>query len=50
MTLAMGLEGVRLFLGLKGVTDTCKRMRRSQTIGWNSSVQWQKLEKVEGFK
>ena len=50
----MGLDGVTLFLRLKDVTNTCKRMRHSPTIGGISSVQWRKvggkLEEAEDFK
>ena len=42
MTSFMALEGVTLFLRLKDVTITCKRMRRSLSIGGSSSVQWRK--------
>ena len=39
----MELDGVTLFLRLKDVTITCKRMRRSLNIGGSSSVQWRKV-------
>ena len=39
----MALDGVTSFLRLKDVTVTCKRMRRSLSIGGSSSVQWQKV-------
>ena len=39
----MGLDGVTSFLRLKDVTITCKRMRRSLSIGRISSVQWWKV-------
>ena len=32
MTSFMGLDGVTLFLRLKDVTNTCKRMRRGLSI------------------
>ena len=39
----MALDGVTSFLRLKDVTITCKRMRRSLSIGGSSSVQWRKV-------
>ena len=42
MTLFMALDGVTSFLRLKDVTITCKRMRRSLSIGGSSSLQWRK--------
>ena len=39
----MALDGVTLFLCLKDVTITCKRMRPSLSIGGSSSVQWPKV-------
>ena len=39
----MALEGVTLFLRLKDVTNTCKRMLCSLSIGGSSSEQWQKV-------
>ena len=42
MTSCMALDGVTSFLRLKGVTNSCKRMRRSLSIGGSSSVQWRK--------
>ena len=50
MTSFMALDGVTLFLRLKDVTNTCKRMRRGLSIGRSSSVQGGKLEKAEEFK
>ena len=50
MTSFMALDGVTSFLRLKDVTITCKRMRRSLTIGGTSSVQWRKLEEAEDFE
>ena len=50
MTSFMTLDGVTSFLRLKNVTNTCKRMRRSLSIGGSSSVQWRKLEETEEFK
>ena len=43
MTSFMALDGVTSFLRLKDVTITCKRMRRSLSIGGSSSVQWRKV-------
>ena len=43
MTSFMALDGVTLFLRLKDVTKTCKRMGHSPTIGGNYSVQWLKV-------
>ena len=37
------LDGVTSYLRLKDVTNTCKRMRRSLSIGGSSSVQWRKV-------
>ena len=42
MTSFMALDGVTSFLRLKDFTITCKRMRRSLSIGGSSSVQWRK--------
>ena len=39
----MASDGVMPFLRLKDVTNTCKRMRRSLSIGGSSSVQWRKV-------
>ena len=39
----MALDGVKLFLHLKYVTNTCEQMRHSLSIGGRSSVQWQKV-------
>ena len=51
MTSFMALDGVTsFFLHLKYVTITCKRMRRSLSIGGNSSVQWRKLAEAEDFE
>ena len=50
MTSIMALDGVTSFLRLKDVTITCKRMRRSLSIGGSSSVQWRKVEKAEDFE
>ena len=46
----MALDDVSPFLHLKIVTNTCKRMPDSPTIGEISSVQYQKLEENEDFK
>ena len=43
MTSFMALDGVTSFLRLKDVSVTCKRMRRSLSIGGSSSVQWRKV-------
>ena len=43
MTSFMALDGVTSFLRLKDVTITCKRMRRSLSIGGSSLVQWRKV-------
>ena len=43
MTSFMTLDGVTLYLRLKDVTNTCKRMGRSLSIGGSSSVQWRKV-------
>ena len=43
MTSVMALEGVTLYLRWKDVTNRCKRMRHSPTIGGISSVQWRKV-------
>ena len=43
MTSFMALDGVTSCLRLKDVTVTCKSMRRSQSIGGSSSVQWRKV-------
>ena len=49
MTSFMALDGVTSFLRLKDVTITCKRMRRSLSIG---VLQYTggKLEEVEDFE
>ena len=39
----MALDGVTSFLRLKDVTVTCKRKRRSLSIGGSSLVQWRKV-------
>ena len=43
MTSFMVLDGVTSFLLLKDVTNTCKHMRHSLSIGVGSSVQWRKV-------
>ena len=43
MTSFMALDSVTSFLRLKDVTITCKRMRRSLSIGGSSSLQWRKV-------
>ena len=37
------LDGVTPFFSLKDVTNTCKPMRRSLSIGGSSSGQWRKV-------
>ena len=49
MTSFMALDGVTSFLRLKDVTITCKRMRRSLSIGGSSSVQIAKLTVIAHF-
>ena len=39
----VALDNVTSFLRLKDITITCKRMRRSLSIGGSSSVQWPKV-------
>ena len=46
----IALDGVTSFLRLKGVTITCKRMRRSLSIGGSSSVQWRKIGRSQGLR
>ena len=43
MTSYIALDGITSFLHLKDVTNTCKRMRRSLSIGESSSVLWRKV-------
>ena len=43
MTSFMTLDGVTSFSRFKDLTNTCKRMRRSLSIGGGASVQWQKI-------
>ena len=50
MTSIVALEGVASFLRLKDITNTCKPIQHSPTIGGISSVQWGKLEEAEDFK
>ena len=38
MTSCMGLDGITSFFRLKDVTNTCKHMRRSLSIGGKSAV------------
>ena len=47
MTSFMALDGVTSFSRLKDVTITCKRMRRSLSIGGSSSVQWRKVGRLK---
>ena len=49
MTSFMPLDGVTSFLRLKDVTISCKRMRRSLSIG-GSSCNGGKLEEDEDFE
>ena len=50
MTSFMTLDGVTSNLRLKDVTNTCKRMRRSLSIGGSSSVQWRKVGRSWRFQ
>ena len=51
MTSFKALDGVTLFLRLKDVTNACKRVRRSLSIGGSSSVRWRKVgEEAKDFK
>ena len=50
MTSFMALDGVTLCLRLKDVTITCKRMRRSLSIGGSPSVQWRKVGRRWRFR
>ena len=43
MTSFMTLDDVTSFLRMKDVTNACKRVRRSLSIGGISSVQWRKV-------
>ena len=43
MTSFMALDGVTSFLRLKDVTNTCKRIRSSLSIGGSYSVQRRKV-------
>ena len=43
MMSVMALDSVTSFLHWKDITNTCKCMRHSPTIGGISSVQWQKV-------
>ena len=42
MTSFMMLDGETSFLHVKDVTNTCKHMRHSLSIGGSSSVQWRR--------
>ena len=50
MTSSMALDGVTLLLRLKEVTSTCKRMRRSLSIGGVLPCNGGKLEEAEDFE
>ena len=50
MMSSMMLYGTLSFLCLTDVTNTCKRMRLSLSIGGSSSVQWGELEEADNFK
>ena len=50
MTSFVALDGETSILRLKDVTNTCKHMRRSLSIGGSFSVQRGKLEEAEDFK
>ena len=43
MTAFMALDDVTSFLRWIDVTNTCKRMQHSLSIGGSSSVQWRKV-------
>ena len=57
MTSFMALDGVPSFVRLKGVTITCKRMRRSLSIGGRLKIEffsamaesWKKLKTSNVF-
>ena len=42
ITSFIALDGVTSFIRLKDITNACKRVRCSLSIGGSSSVQWQK--------
>ena len=42
MTSVMAFDGVTSLLGVKDVTNTCKRIRHCPTIGGISSMHWRK--------
>ena len=46
----MVLDGETLFLHLKDVTNTCKPMQRSLSIGGSYSVQWRKVGRSQRLK
>ena len=50
MTSFTALDGVTSFLRLKNVTITCKRMRRSLSIGGSAQCNGGKLEEAEDFE
>ena len=50
MTSFVALDGVTSLLRLKDVTNTCKRMRRSLSIGGSFFSAKGKLEKAEDFE
>ena len=50
MTSFMALNGVTSFLRLKDVTNTCKSMCLSLSIGGSSSCNGGNLEEAEDFK
>ena len=50
MTSFMALDGVTSFLRLKDVTISCKRMRRSLSIGGSLQCNGGKLEEDEDSK
>ena len=50
MTSFITLDGVTSFLRTKDVTNACKRMRRSLSIGGSSSVQWRKVARSWRFQ
>ena len=50
MMSVVALDGVTSFLRLNDITNTCKHMLHSSTIGGISSVQWRKVGRSEDFK
>ena len=50
MTSFIVLDGVTSFLHMRGVTNTCKPMQSSLSIGRSYSVQWRKVERSQELK